>query len=165
MSAHPQTPVISFPAHRKSAVHGESATQFVVRDSAAFKVAPSRLFYALTLPEYIETWLTPPDADEVRCAGNPTGGEALSIQLRCNGRAANSILADYKRISMRELHIRWYIQSPAHVHASHLRISIRTVRADAHLRIRHSGFVNPSEWGWHQELWGLSLVKMQMLIL
>ena len=168
MSAHLQTPVITSRPRREIVFDGapkrESVQPLVVRASAAFHVAPSRLFYALTIPEYIETWLTPPDSEEVRCTGNPASGEALSIELRHDRRIATSIFAAYKSISAQDFSIRWYVHSRSHTHVSHLRISIRTVRADALLRIRHSGFTNSGEWHWHQELWGMSLAKMQMLI-
>ena len=167
MSAYLQTPVI-IPPRREIAFDGvperESVQPLVVRTSAAFHVTPSRLFYALTIPEYIETWLTSPDSAEVRCTGNPASGEALSIELRHDRRITASIFADYKSISAQDLSIRWYVRSRAQTHVSHLRISIRTVRADALLRIRHTGFTSPVDWHWHQELWGMSLAKMQMLI-
>jgi uncharacterized protein YndB with AHSA1/START domain len=170
MSAHLQTPVVitSGRPHRESIFGGalvrESVQPFSVRTSAAFSVAPARLFYALTIPEYVETWLTPPDADEVRCAGNPAAGEALSIELHHSRRVITSIFADYKSLTPQDIHIRWYVRSRTHSHVTQLRIAIRTVRADVVLRLRHSGFTNPSAWYWHQELWGMSLTKMQMLI-
>jgi hypothetical protein len=168
MSVYLQTPVISSRPRREIIFDGEhereSVQPLVVRASAAFNVAPSRLFYALTIPEYIETWLTPPDTDDVRCSGNPTGADALSIELRYDRRVTTSIFADYKSIAAQDLSVRWYVRSRTRSYASHLRIAIRTVRADALLRIRHSGFTNPNDWHWHQELWGMSLTKMQMLI-
>ncbi|QNI34089.1 SRPBCC domain-containing protein [Alloacidobacterium dinghuense] len=170
MSAYLQSPVIitsSQPRREaifETAAESDSIQPLSVRSSAAFSVAPARLFYALTIPEYIETWLTPPDSDEIRCTGNPTTGEALSIELRSNHRVTASILAEYKSISPQDLNIRWYVRSRTRTCVSQLRVAIRTVRADALLRIRHSGFANPSDWHWHQELWGLSLTKMQMLI-
>src|SRR5579862_9347618 len=103
MSVHLPTPIFAFRPRRKSIFDSESAPSLVVRASAAFSVAPSRLLNALTIPEYIEAWLTPPDVDEVRCSGNPVAGEALSVELRCNGRAANSVFADYKEVSKQEL--------------------------------------------------------------
>ena len=146
------------------ALNRESLQSLSIRTSAAFSVAPHRLLYALTIPEYVETWLTPPDLGEVSCTGNPKAGEALSIELRQYHRITACIFAEYKSISPQDLNIRWYVRSRANTHVSQLRISIRTVRADAILRIRHTGFTNISDWQWHQELWGLSLTKMQMLI-
>jgi hypothetical protein len=168
MSAHLQTPVVTTHPRREIIFDGaserESVQPLVVRASAAFSVAPSRLFYALTIPEYIETWLTPPDTDDVSCTGNPATGEALSIELRHDRRITTSIFAEYKTISAQDVNIRWYVRSRARSYVSHLRIAIRTVRADALVRIHHSGFNHPNDWSWHQELWGLSLTKMQMLI-
>jgi len=168
MSAHLQTPVIPSRPRREiafdSAPEREPMQPLIVRTSAAFHVTPSRLFYALTIPEYIETWLTSPDSAEVRCIGNPASGETLSIELRDDRRITACIFADYKNISAQDINIRWYVRSRAQTHVSHLRASIRTVRADTLLRIRHSGFTNPIDWHWHQELWGMSLAKMQMLI-
>jgi hypothetical protein len=169
MSAYPQSPILITSArHRREvALEGvperESIHSLSVRASAAFSVSPSRLFYALTIPEYLETWLTPPDADEIYCTGN-SPEEPLSIELHRNRRATTSIFAEYNRISAQDLSVRWYFRSRSHTHVSHLRIAIRTVRANALLRIHHSGFVDPSDWYWHQELWGLSLTKMQMVI-
>lgn len=170
MSAYLQTPVLSTSARpsRESIFDRtsecESIQPLAIRASAAFNVAPSRLFYALTIPEYIETWLTPPDADEVSCTGIPASGETLLIELRRDRRATASIFAGYKSISAQDLNIRWHARSHTHTSVSQLRIAVRTVRANTILRIRHSGFTNDSDWRWHQELWGLSLTKMQMLI-
>jgi len=170
MSANLPSPVITTSAHvRRDSIFEnvtalESVESLSVRTSATFNVAPSRLFNAVTIPEYIETWLTPPDVSEVWCTGNPAAGDALSIELQHNQRVAVSILAEYKNISAQDLNVRWYVRSRTSTHISHLRIAIRTVRADAILRIRHSGFTNLSDWRWHQELWGLSLAKMQILI-
>jgi hypothetical protein len=168
MSAQLQTAMITSQLRREIIFDGaperESAQSLVVRISAVFKAAPSRLYYALTIPEYIETWLTPPDSDEVRCMGNPTAGEPLSIEMRHDRQVTANIFADYKSISGQDLNIRWYVQSRTRAYSSQLRVSIRIIRADALLRIRHSGFAHADDWRWHQELWGLSLAKMQMLI-
>lgn len=168
MSVQLQTPVITSRTRREIIFDGasehESAQSLVVRTSAAFNAASSRLFYALTIPEYIETWLTPPDADDVRCMGNPAAGEPLSIEMRRDRHVTANIFADYRGISAQDLNIRWYVQSRTRDYTSQLRVSIRTIRADALLRIRHSGFAHPDDWRWHQELWGLSLAKMQMVI-
>jgi hypothetical protein len=165
MSAQVQTPILitSAQPHRDVLVR-ERRQPLSVRTSAAFSASSSRLLNALTIPEYIETWLTPPDADEVSCSGNPKIGETLSIELRCGGQTVRSIFADYKNISAQDINIRWYVRSRTSMQVSHLRISLRTARADVLLRIRHTGFATPSEWNWHQELWGLSLAKMQILI-
>lgn len=165
MSAQVQTPILitSARSHR-GMPERERRQPLSVRTSATFSAAHSRLFNALTIPEYIETWLTPPDSDEVSCSGNPKTGETLSMELRCCGQTMRSIFADYQEISAQDINIRWYVRSRAHMQVSQLRISLRTVRADALLRIRHTGFASASEWSWHQELWGLSLAKMQILI-
>lgn len=170
MSAHLQTTVvITTDRLRREALFGgarvrDSVQSLSVRTSAAFSVAPARLFYALTIPEYVETWLTAPDAVEVRCAGNPAAGEVLSIELHHNRHVVTTIFADYKSLSPQDIHMRWYVRSSTHTHVTQVRIAIRTVRADVILRLRHAGFTNPSAWHWHQELWGMSLTKMQMLI-
>jgi hypothetical protein len=170
MSAHFQSPIIVSSARPRREVvfdgvaERESIQPLSVRASAAFSVAPSRLFYALTIPEYIETWLTPPDTDEIRCIGNPAAGEPLSIELRYDRRTTASIFADYNSISTQDINIRWYVRSRRESYATQLRIAVRTMRADAILRLRHSGFTHPNDWHWHQELWSLSLAKMQVLI-
>lgn len=170
MSAHLQIPVsITSSRPRREAIFDtaaerESVQSLSVRSSAAFNVAPARLLNALTIPEYIETWLTAPDADEVRCSGNPAAGEPLSIELRQNRRVSASIFADYKNITAQDLNVRWYLRSRTQTSVTQLRIAIRIVRADAFLHVRHTGFINPAEWSWHQDLWGLSLTKMLMVI-
>ncbi len=160
MSAQLQAPIFI----AANQLHRESVQTLTLRTTAAFSAAPSRLLYALTIPEYIETWLTPPDVDEVRCAGNPMNGEALSIEMHQYGRATVSVLAEYKTISAQDLNIRWYFKSQRRIHVSHLRIAIRKERADAVLRIQHLGFIHSDDLCWHQELWRLSLTKMRMLI-
>lgn len=170
MSAHLQIPVSIVSSRPRSeaifeAINEREPVQSLsVRCSATFNVVPARLIYALTIPEYIETWLTAPDSDEVRCSGTPATGEALSIELRQNHRVSASVFAEYKNTTARDMNIRWYVQSRTRTSVSQLRIAIRVVRADTLIRLRHTGFTNPAEWSWHQELWGLSLAKMQMVI-
>jgi uncharacterized protein YndB with AHSA1/START domain len=165
MSAQVQTPIL-IPAaqfHRSEHEH-ERPQALSVRTSVTFSAAPSRLLNAFTIPEYIETWLTPPDADEINCSGNPEIGETLSIELRCGVQPVRNIFADYRNISPQDIHIHWYVRSRTSLYVSQLRISLRLTRADTLLRIRHTGFANPNEWNWHQELWRLSVAKMQILI-
>ena len=170
MSAHLQIPIsITSSRPRREAIFETAAERelvqpLAVRSSAAFSAASSRLFYAFTIPEYIETWLTAPDADDVRCSGNPAAGVPLSIELRQNRRVSASIFADYTNITAQDLNVRWYLRSRTQTSVTQLRIAIRIVRADTLLRIRHTGFINPAEWSWHQDLWGFSLTKMQMVI-
>jgi hypothetical protein len=165
MSTQVQTPIfIAAAQSHRDVSENERRHPLSVRSSAIFSAAPSRLLNALTIPEYIETWFTPPDADEISCSGNPEIGETLSIELRCGGQMVRNIFADYRNISAQDIHIRWYVRSRISMYVSQLRISLRNVRADTLLRIRHTGFANESEWNWHQELWGLSLAKMQIMI-
>jgi hypothetical protein len=135
-----------------------------IRASAQFTAAPMRLSYALTLPEYVETWLTAPETDDVRCMGDPAAGQPLSIELRRNRRITTRIFADYISVQPYDLQIRWHICSRTSTYLSHVRIAIRTVRTDTALRVCHTGFTNPHDWRWHQELWGLSLEKMKILL-
>src|SRR5262249_41827081 len=101
MSAYLQTPAVGSTHPRRVGIFDAMPDRqsLVVRASASFTVAPSRLFHALTIPEYIETWLIAPDTDEVSCTGSPTSGKPLSIELHRDRRVVSGILADYKTIS------------------------------------------------------------------
>src|SRR5881394_2593674 len=46
-----------------------------------FSASPGRVFYALSIPEYIEAWLQAPDTDDLRFVFNQIAEETFRIDL------------------------------------------------------------------------------------
>jgi Activator of Hsp90 ATPase homolog 1-like protein len=128
-----------------------------------------RIFDALTLPEYIEAWLTIPCSDsDCRLVALQKNGVFRFDHLSpagldlCIGGAYRVCRRGKMFFTWRKWHP---VEHPACVPDSLVVIRLYGAFAKSTLCLAHSGFCSESEYRWHSELWDRSLRKLQSLFL
>jgi uncharacterized protein YndB with AHSA1/START domain len=126
-----------------------------------------RIFDALTVPEYIETWLSLP-CTHVDCR---TIASRTSDYYRLDHYAANrldfSITGLYHVCRRAKMSFTWrkteVSGDQGGVSESRVLIRLYGDFAKSTLSLAHTGFFSESEYRWHGELWDRSLTKLQAL--
>lgn len=126
-----------------------------------------RIFDALTVPEYIETWLSLPCAHlDCRTIASQAN-DCYRLDHYTANRLEFSITGAYHVCRRGKMFFTWRKaeasgdQSAAH--ESMVQIRLYGAFAKSTLCLAHTGFFSESEYRWHRELWNRSLTKLQSL--
>lgn len=115
------------------------------------------VFYALTMPEYLETWLRPPDCSAVSVLQKPS---AYSIQFLCNNRQPIRAEASWNLCRIDQMVLSWSVDG----NTSTVFIRLQPCADRTILHLRHRRFASAEESLWHGELWTSSLERLALLI-
>jgi uncharacterized protein YndB with AHSA1/START domain len=122
-----------------------------------------QLFHALTVPEYMETWVSFPD-DHPSClsVASRTDHE-YSITHWCSGRATALISGIYLVCQRHRLALSWRAKGTASVDQTYVDIRLRGNFESTTVLLRHSGFDSREAFDWHKALWSTSLDRLACL--
>jgi hypothetical protein len=128
-----------------------------------------RIFQALTLPEYLETWIVFPEqsADSSLTASQLENGYRLD--QRAAGSVQTTITGSFLFRHHRKMRLRWRrtssANSPQKIHPDSLvDFRLRGNFGSSILELRHSRFASHAEFFWHQTLWQNSLARLASLL-
>lgn len=120
-----------------------------------------RIFQAVTVPEYIETWLTPPSALEGSTAVC-VSDDSLSISYCAADGERLRILCQYKSIRRSKLVFTWRNMFTSDGTPSLVRVRLLGDFGRTTVHISHVG-LSSFEREWHQALWTASLQRLRNL--
>jgi uncharacterized protein YndB with AHSA1/START domain len=119
-----------------------------------------RLFHALTMPEYIETWISFP-GHSLGCATvAATAHRDYVIQHQCKDKPAVYIAGTYSVCQRHNLTFSWRVEGTHCVPESFVDIRLRGNFENTTLLLRHSGFKCANHCAWHRALWSASIGKL-----
>jgi uncharacterized protein YndB with AHSA1/START domain len=123
----------------------------------------NRLFQALTVPEYMEAWISIPGVGQDQQITATCLAERYCI-LACSGaRLAACISGFYRVCRMRKLVFTWSTGTAANALPSLVTIRLLGDFARTTLRLSHSGLASKAEYLWHREFWECSLERLRAL--
>jgi hypothetical protein len=122
-----------------------------------------RIFCALTVPEYIETWISVP-GHHPECR-NVTCRHAHGFQIEhlCNSGASTRIDGTYFSFLKRKLSFSWRPVGAAQTQDSLVDIRLYGDFERSILRLRHFGLVSEEDYNWHSALWSASMMRLRRL--
>ena len=120
-----------------------------------------RIFRAVTVPEYIETWLSPPGALEGSTAVFASE-DSLSISYRDAQGERFRIFCQYKAVRRSKLLFSWRNVSAVDGPSSLVKVRLLGDFGRTTVHVTHVG-VSPFEREWHQNLWTTSLQRLRNL--
>lgn len=132
-------------------------SRFGVHISAEFASAKRCLFYALTLPEYLEAWLCMPDAFTV-CA-TPVDHDILRLDLQ-----DSSILLRFDARSADSIRLNWCEVVGESRCCSVVSIDLSGKDGLCAIELKHDGFRTQEERDCHLAMWTRSFAKLQHLM-
>lgn len=120
-----------------------------------------RIFRAVTVPEYIETWLSPPGA----LAGSTAvfaSEDSLSISYCGADGNRFRILCLYKAVRRSKLLFTWRSIQMSDGSPSLVKVRLLGDFGRTTVHVTHAG-VSAAEREWHQDLWTTSLQRLRNL--
>jgi uncharacterized protein YndB with AHSA1/START domain len=120
-----------------------------------------RIFQALTVPEYIEAWFSPPGAIEGRTEVFAGADFFLASYICAEGKASR-ILCSYKVCRRGKLLFTWEHNAFSEATPSMVKIRMLGDFGRTTVHVTHAG-VALSDQKWHEKLWESSLGKLAKL--
>ena len=122
-----------------------------------------RLFHALTVPEYIEAWMSLP-GERPGCSTMATRtGDDYLIEHSCEGRPSIAISGIYSVCRRRNVFFSWRVDGDLCVPQTEVEIRLSGDFERTRLLLRHKGFPSRHDHVWHGALWTASLEKLASL--
>jgi uncharacterized protein YndB with AHSA1/START domain len=122
-----------------------------------------RVFHALTVPEYLETWLcVPGHHPECRNLMHRAGHE-FQIEHSCNSGASIRIAGAYGSLLKRKLRFTWQASGIPGANDSLVDIRLHGDFERSILRLRHFGLRPGHDFNWHAALWSESIARLGKL--
>lgn len=123
-----------------------------------------RIFEALTVPEYMELWISLPGYHPDCCTRADRRTDGFVCEHLCNGQPKVTISGAYSVFMRRKLVFSWSISGVSTTPASFAHLRLYGDFERSILRLRHFGFASDEEYSWHRALWTESLTRLSGLL-
>ena len=132
--------------------------------SFRFKADAGRVFYALSIPEYIETWLQAPHAGGLHFVFNSVTQESFSLDLY-RGESLQAIVHGLCRVvGANQVRYVWKTTGLSGTTETRVDMKLLCDAAACVLALKHSGFKDANECVWCREMWYQSLERLSRLM-
>lgn len=125
-----------------------------------FNADSSRVFYALSIPEYIEAWLRAPDTDELQFVFNQVAEDTFSIDLYRGQSLQASIDGSCWVVGSNQVRYVWKTTSPMGTTETLVDMKLLSGSGSCVLALRHSGFRDQAESARCSRMWHQSLERL-----
>ena len=129
----------------------------------AIRSDATRVFQALTKPEYLETWITLPgdDANSYLVAWRQEGGYRFDHYR--NGRRDLIIDGGYRICRRRKMLFTWRARGERPAAESLVYVALHGNFTETILELHHRGLATAADQAWHLEMWQRSLDRLTRL--
>jgi len=163
MSAQPQS--LAKDAPHEIRFHSQTGrSRWDIAIHTVIRAEPSRLFHALTLPEYREAWFCPPEKGEAYSVTASQQDLRYSIHVDRREAGAMFISGSYLLLKPSELAFTWRKDEAARGPDTMVEIRLHNNAGRSGLRLYHKGFTSKAEGLWHQSMWSMSLGRLARLL-
>jgi uncharacterized protein YndB with AHSA1/START domain len=143
--------------------YAERARNCLLSCSLEISADPRRIQYALTLPEYLELWITPADAaPDAERSVMRSGARYWVDYWQSNGEPA-SISGTFRNISRERIALSWRRNWPSRTSQSFVTVSLARRTKCTHVKLTHRGFMQDAEFQWIRKSWSISLLRLKHL--
>jgi uncharacterized protein YndB with AHSA1/START domain len=132
--------------------------------SFRFNADSSRVFYALSIPEYIEAWLQAPDTDDLRFVFNQIAEETFRIDLYRGETLQASVDASCWVVGANQVRYIWKTTSLIDTTETLVDMKLLAGSGGCVLALKHSGFNDPAESARCHRMWQQSLERLCRLM-
>jgi uncharacterized protein YndB with AHSA1/START domain len=132
--------------------------------SFQFKADSSRVFYALSIPEYIEAWLQAPDTEELRFVFNQVAEETFRIDLYHGETRQASVDGSCWVVGSNQVRYIWKTTSLIDTTETLVDMKLLPGSGGCVLALKHSGFNDPEESARCRRMWQQSLQRLCRLV-
>ena len=121
------------------------------------------LFHALTVPEYLEAWLSFPGEGPGSSTLAARVDDRFTIEHYREGRSSLTISGRYRAYRRRNLLFSWRVDGDLCVPDTEVEIRLRGDFENTTLSLQHKGFTSRYDYSWHAILWSTSIRKLASL--
>jgi hypothetical protein len=147
---------------------GKVGTMAATRGQAELDVTASveigaesrRVFYALTLPEYIEAWLQIPAAEKLQCSANSKAPNSFRIDVYSAEVLSANIEVSCLLLNSDRVIYLWKNTRVGNKAETVVDVRIKSSLGRCVINLSHSGFDDTEESLWHLRMWRSSLNKL-----
>ena len=132
--------------------------------SFQFKADSSRVFYALSIPEYIEAWLQAPDTEELRFVFKQVAEETFRIDLYRGETRQASVDGSCWVVGSNQVRYIWKTTSLIDTTETLVDMKLLSGSGGCVLALKHSGFNDPAESARCRRMWQQSLQRLCRLV-
>ncbi len=123
----------------------------------------SRIYQALTQPEYLETWITLPDDTPGSYLVAWQLGGSFRLDHYREGRRDLVVSGDYRVRRRRKMLFSWKMKGDRATAESLVFIGLHGNFTSTILELHHRGISSVQDHGWQQEMWERSLERLSQL--
>ena len=129
-----------------------------------FNADSGRVFYALSIPEYIEAWLQAPDTDDVRFVFNEVAEETFRIDLFRGQTLQAGVDVSCWVVGANQVRYIW--KTTSHLDTTETLVDMKLLPGSGGcvLALKHSGFNDPEESAQCRRMWQQSLERLGRLM-
>jgi uncharacterized protein YndB with AHSA1/START domain len=133
--------------------------------SFKFKAESSRVFYALSIPEYLEAWLQAPEAEDLQFVFDLSEQETFHFDLYRAGIPHATVHGSCAVMGANQVRYTWSTTTTAGVTTETL-VDMKLICGSGGcvLALKHSGFKDPAESAWCGRMWHQSLERLCRLM-
>jgi uncharacterized protein YndB with AHSA1/START domain len=135
-----------------------------VSASVQIEAEPSRVLYALAIPEYMEAWLQFPEMERIECQPELRSFDRFRIDLTRSGGSRRTILGSCLLSKPNRITYLWERDIADGRPGSMVEMRLWGGPSQCTLKLRHIGFRNQDEREWHSEMWPCSLRNLCKLM-
>ncbi len=144
----------------RNETEGSGKAPWTVNMECSVAADTRRIFHALTVPEYMEAWISVPgyhpDCRNVSCHV----ADGFQIEHLCTSGAATRITGTYISFLKRKLSFSWRPAGVSDARETFVDIRLCGDFEKSILRLRHCGLDSEEEFNWHQALWSASIARL-----
>jgi hypothetical protein len=122
-----------------------------------------RVLQALTVPEYLETWISHPESKPGCMVRASRIAFSYRIDFLQNEMLEASISGSFRMLQRDKLLMTWRRFGVCEEAQSMVNVLLQGGGGSSLLELRHFGLPSRSEYEWHEKLWGASLRNLRRL--
>jgi uncharacterized protein YndB with AHSA1/START domain len=125
-----------------------------------------RIFHALTLAEYLETWLCFPNANRYGCVEVAQAAKQFSIEVNRTRKSNGFIKIKGEHLvrDPNEIVFTWVKQHGTPIPETIVCIKLTPAFRATDVKLSHIGFVDFKERMWHEDMWRTSFEKLRQIM-
>jgi uncharacterized protein YndB with AHSA1/START domain len=132
--------------------------------SFQFNARSSRVFYALSIPEYIEAWLQAPDTEDLRFVFNQVAEETFRIDIYRGITLHSTVDGSCWVVGANQVRYLWKMTSLMDTRETVVDMKLLCSSGGCVLALKHSGLKDPAESARYRRMWQQSLERLSRLM-
>lgn len=135
-----------------------------VRASVVIEAEWPRVLNAITVPEYLDVWLTMPGFERLECCAEERTLGGFRIDVFASGALQKAIYGACIRSKPDEVSYVWEGNRAESVEKSLVKLRVRGGARRCSLHLKHCGLWDQTEREWYSTMWQESLNKLRVVM-